>query len=100
MITIPKLKKITLKELRKEWIWIKSIEVDNSPIQKVSAEFITVLKDGENYINSEAYAKRIKGLPVLGLSQAKWLVDNQDKLPELKDLLGKVYIDFLGTVVL
>lgn len=94
---IPALKKIK-EDLQAKYPFIKSIEKDESPTKAVDCNFISVLKNGESGINGEEYQKRVPK-NVLGLSQAVWLLEHQDKFPELKELLGKVYIDFPATIV-
>jgi hypothetical protein len=99
-ITIPALPRPTLKELQEKWPWIQSIESDRSPEEAVTLELDTVLKKGENYISGMEYERRIKDIPVLGYQQAVCLVEHQDEFPEFKKLCGKIYIDFLGLMVL
>lgn len=99
-ITIPKLKKPTLKKLQREYSWIRSIESDTSPEEEVTLDLISVLKKEESYISKGVYEERIRTLPSLGYSQATWLAEHQDEFPEFMALLGKVYIDFSGLVVL
>ena len=99
-ITIPALPRPTLKELQEKWPWIQSIESDRSPEEAVTLELDTVLKKGENYISGMEYERRIKDIPVLGYQQALWLFEHQDKYPKFKKLCGKIYIDFLGLMVL
>ena len=36
---------------------------------------------------------------LLGYQQLAWLVEHQDKYPVFMDLLGKIYVDFSGLVV-
>ncbi len=99
-IIIPALPRPTLKEVGANASYITSIKSDTSPIEAVTLELCTVLKEDEEYTNGEEYESRIASLPVLGYQQAAWLVENQDKFPELLALLGKIYIDFPATVVL
>lgn len=96
-IKIPALKRLTLEELKKHRSYISSIEKDESTEEEVVMELTTVLKDGEDYIDGKEYEKRIKKLPLLGFQHLIWLTENQPK--ELKDVLGKIYIDFPGIVV-
>ena len=100
-ITIPQLKKPTLKNLKNHYPWIKSIESDTSPTSEVSLELLNLVPEGGDYIKGEEYTKRREGLPLLGYQHAKWLVEHQDE-PELavfKAFCGKVYIDFPGLIV-
>ena len=97
-IQIPKLKKPTLQELKAKYPWIHSIESDSSPEEAVTLELDTVLEARENYISGKEYEKRRKDIPVLGYSQAEWLVEHQDEFPELKAELGKIYVDFPATM--
>src|SRR3990167_467424 len=100
-LLIPQLKKPTLKELKKTYPWIKSIESDTSPTQQVSLEILNLVRGGEKHIPCEEYTKRREGLPLLGYQQATWLVQHQDdpELAKFKALCGKVYIDFPALTV-
>jgi hypothetical protein len=101
-IQLPGLKRPTLKELQSKYDWIKSIERDTSTEEAVTLVFFTVLvpSDG-NSINGKEYEKRIalKHNSLLGFQHMMWLIEHQDEFPELKPLLGKIYIDFPGIVV-
>ena len=102
-IPIPALERPTSSELRKKLSWIKSITRDSSPISEVTLRLATVLRIGEgDSIDGHEYNRRVmpKHNILLGFQHASWLVDNQDILPgEFRDLLGEVYIDFPGLVV-
>src|SRR3990167_7564614 len=102
-LLIPQLKKPTLKELKKTYPWIKSIESDTSPTQQVSLEILNLVRGGEKHIPCEEYTKRREGLPLLGYQQAAWLVQHQDddgpEFEAFRDLRWTVYIDFPATVV-
>lgn len=98
-ITIPALKRPTSKALKKERDWIKSIESDSSPTAEVTLNLGTLLEQDEDFINGDEYAKRRQGLPMLGYQHARWLVENQEKFPAFMKLLGEMYIDFPGTIV-
>src|SRR3990167_6080873 len=100
-LLIPQLKKPTLKELKKTYPWIKSIESDTSPTQQVSLEILNLVRGGEKHIPCEEYAKRREGLPLLGYQQAAWLVQHQDEpeLAEFKALCEMVCIDFPALTV-
>ena len=99
-ITIPALAQPTLDTLRSKYSFIKSIERDTSPVEAVILNLGTVLTTDENSISGSKYESRIMPLPTLGYQQATWLVEHQDEFPEFMTLLGKVYIDFPGLVVL
>src|SRR3990167_9478658 len=100
-LLIPQLKKPTLKELKKTYPWIKSIESDTSPTQQVSLEILNLVRGGEKHIPCEEYQKRREGLPLLGYQHAAWMVAHQDDpaLAVFKALCGKVYIDFPALTV-
>src|SRR3990167_3659558 len=102
-LLIPQLKKPTLKELKKTYPWIKSIESDTSPTQQVSLEILNLVRGGEKHIPCEEYTKRREGLPLLGYQQATWLVQHQDdpELAKFKALCWKFcfYIDFHALIV-
>lgn len=101
-IQLPALKRPTLKELQANNHWIKSIERDNSTEAPVTLTLATVLvPDDDGSINGKEYEKRIalKHDSLLGFQHRQWLLEHQDEFPELKALLGKVYIDFPGLVV-
>src|SRR3990167_9036913 len=102
-LLIPQLKKPTLKELKKTYPWIKSIESDTSPTQQVSLEILNLVRGGEKHIPCEEYTKRREGLPLLGYQQATWLVQHQDdpELAKFKALCWKFYfyIDFPALIV-
>ena len=97
-IAIPALPRPTLEELQNEWNWIARIEKDDSPETEVALEIGTVLKDGESRIGGREYGKR-RPAARLGCQHAKWLVEHQDEFPGFAALLGKIYIDFPGLVV-
>jgi hypothetical protein len=100
-IEIPALPRPTLDELRARGRFhrIESL-YDISPTDKVTLVLGTVFNvDEKSTINSKEFRFRIAAMSNinLGLQQATWLVENQDKFPELMALVEKVYIvDFLG----
>jgi len=101
-IEIPALPRPTLEELQKEYSSIKSIERDTSPVEPVTLTLSIVLLPWEtNAISGVEYEHRIaaKHEVLLGFQQRRWLVENQDKFPEFMALLGKIYLDFPGIVV-
>ena len=62
----------------------------------------TVLREGETgSINGTEYERRLapKQNVILGFQHRQWLLEHQTEFPELMALLGKVYIDFSGLVV-
>jgi hypothetical protein len=105
-LSIPVLNRPTLKEIQKEWSYIKSIESDSSTEKAVEIEFVSVLKEGESYITGSEYEARLKARTdvILGFQHRKWLIDNQEN-PVVKEALealrkeGVWYIDFPGLVV-
>ena len=101
IIRIPALARPTLEGLQSKFDWIKRIEVDTSPVEPVVLVLGTVLRVGENAINGVEYQRRRapKIDVCLGYQQAIWLVEHQNEFPKLMALLGKIYIDFPGLVV-
>jgi hypothetical protein len=101
-IQIPALPRPTLAELKANWSWIRSIERDTSPTEPVSLVLGTVLCEGEtDSINGTEYERRLapKQDVLLGFQHRQWLLEHQAEFPEFMALLGKVYIDFSGLVV-
>jgi len=103
-IQIPALPRPTLVELRAKHSWVKAeggIERDFSPVEPVTLKLGSVLLPNEERIDGSQYEVRLtpKLNLLLGYQHAVWLVENQDKFPELMKLLGEVYIDFPGLVV-
>lgn len=99
-IRIPALARPTLADLQKHGV--RRIERDSSPTGEVNFNLATILRAGEEgHISGSDYEARIAahlGL-VLGYQHRQWLIANQDEFPEFTALLGKVYIDFPGIVV-
>jgi hypothetical protein len=103
-LQIPALLRPTLAELRSKYDWIgeeNGIERDSSPTEAVTLKLATILLGNERSVNGQKYEERIapKLDIILGYQQAIWLVEHQDEHPEFMALLGKVYIDFTGLVV-
>ena len=100
-IQIPALPRPTLEELQAKFNWVKSIERDTSTTEATTLKLGTVLRTDETSINGKEYELRLapKLNVLFGYQHATWLVENQDKSPELMVLLGKIYIDFPGLVV-
>ena len=106
VIQVPALPRPTLEELKARYSWIERIERDDSPVCPVTLRLATVLKSGEDSINGATYERRLvpRHSMLLGLQHRDWLVANQNNLPEptrtaLKALLGKIYLDFPGLIV-
>jgi len=106
VIQVPALPRLTLEELKARYSWIERIERDDSPVCPVTLRLATVLKSGEDSINGATYERRLvpRRSMLLGLQHRDWLVANQNNLPEptrtaLKALLGKIYLDFPGLIV-
>ena len=106
VIQVPALPRLTLEELKARYSWIERIERDDSPVCPVTLRLATVLKSGEDSINGATYERRLvpRHSMLLGLQHRDWLVANQNNLPEptrtaLKALLGKIYLDFPGLIV-
>ncbi|HUX35974.1 MAG TPA: hypothetical protein VMV71_02990 [Candidatus Paceibacterota bacterium] len=103
-IQISALARPTLGQLREKYSWIKEeggIERDTSPTEAITIKLGTVLRPDEERVNGAEYEKRIAPKLNLGLGyqHALWLVEHQEEFPEFMALLGKVYIDFPGLVV-
>ena len=102
VIEIPALPRPTLGELQAKYGWIKKIERDTSPTGPVTLVLGTVLPEGEtNSIDGAEYERRLapKQDVLLGFQHRQWLLEHQAEFPGLMTLLGKVYIDFPGLVV-
>jgi len=99
LIPMPALARPTLAELEK--YGIVKIEADNSPTEVTTFQLGTVLKPGEDVIGGTEYEIRRRPLVgrLYGYQQAIWFVEHQDEFPEFMALLGKVYIDFPGLIV-
>ncbi|MBI2121973.1 MAG: hypothetical protein HYT98_02515 [Candidatus Sungbacteria bacterium] len=103
-IQIPALPRPTLAGLREKYSWIRkedSIELDTSPTESVTLVLGTVLLPDELRIDGIEYELRRTSLAgrMFGYQQLEWLVEHQDEHPVLKALLGKIYIDGCGLVV-
>jgi hypothetical protein len=101
VIQIPALPRPTLSNLQVKRSWIKSIERDISPTEPVTLVLATVLRESEGSINGAEYERRLtpKRDVLLGYQHRQWLLEHQAESPALMALLGKVYIDFPGLVV-
>ena len=100
-LSIPALPRPTLQELQAKFSWIKSIERDTSPTDAVILKLGTVLRPDEERVNGTEYERRLVLKPglCLGYQQAVWPTEHQDEFPAFMALLGKIYIDFSGLVV-
>ncbi len=104
-IHIPALPAMSLQEIQawsnERFSWVKSIERDSAPTEAVTLTLVTVLREGEDRIPGKEYERRIAPHQdlILGIQQAIWLEEHQDEFPEFMALLGKIYIDFSGMVV-
>ncbi|MDO8664502.1 MAG: hypothetical protein Q7K44_03095 [Candidatus Liptonbacteria bacterium] len=101
-IKIPALARPTLKQLREDYPWRhwKKIEYDVSTEKAIELKLGTVFRLGD-VVSGPEYEKRISPHlnACLGSQQALWLRRHIDEFPELKPLLGKIYIDFPGVVM-
>ncbi len=109
---IPALKRPSLADVKASWDGIRSIECDDSTEGEVTVRLATVLKSDEPQIVGGDYERRLMKLRgeggLLGFQHWKWFLANWDK-PEailddkvraaLKSLIGNVYIDFPGIIV-
>lgn len=102
-IPIPALPRPTLGELQSRYGWIRNIERDDSSEGPVTLRLVTVLKPKETSINGPTYGERLEPLKgkgqLFGFQHQQWLLEHQNKFLDLMALLGKVYIDFPGIVV-
>ena len=106
VIQIPALPRPTLEVLTARYPLIVSIERDDSPECPVTLRLATVLKSDEDSIDGPTYEQRLASRRsiLLGLQHRDWLVAHQDELPEaartaLRALIGNVYMDFPGLIV-
>jgi len=101
-IQLPALKRPTLKYLQSKYGWIKFIERDTSTEEPVTLTLATVLAVGSTAsINGREYEARIEEHlnALLGFQHYEWLLEHQAEYLQLMALLGKIYIDFPGIVV-
>ncbi len=103
-VQIPALTRPTLAELREKFLWIRAengIERDVSPEGEVTLVLGTLLRLGESSISGQEYERRVAlvSRPFLGYQQLNWLVEHQDEHPALMALLGQIYVDGPGLVV-
>jgi len=102
---IPALPAPTLEDIQTKFngrfSWVKSIERNTAPTEAVTLKLVTVLREDESKIVGAEYERRIAPHQdlILGFQQAAWLEEHQDEFPEFMALLGKIYIDFSGIVV-
>ncbi len=101
-IRMPALSRPALDELQDRFPWIKAIEQDTSLEESVSFTLATVLRTNETRIGGEVLMLRLASIPrgLLGYQHLRWLLDHEAECPEFMALLGKVYIDFPGIIVL
>ncbi len=100
-IELPALPRPTLEELQKDWAGIESIERDTSTTEATTLTLFTVLRPTEkDSINGSEYERRIavRQNSLLGYQHRNWVIEHQDE-PALKELLGKIYIDFPALIV-
>ncbi|MBI3589536.1 MAG: hypothetical protein HY093_03975 [Candidatus Liptonbacteria bacterium] len=100
-IPIPALPRLSLAEIQTKFPWVKSIERDTSPTEAGTLNLATILRPDENQVAGAEYERRIAPNfnSLYGLQQGLWLVDHQDEHPAFKALLGKIYINLSGLVV-
>jgi len=101
-IRMPTLPRPSLEELQERDTWIKAIEQDASPEESVIFTLATVLRTNEVRIGGEELMLRLASRPrgLLGHQHLRWLLDHEAEYPELMALLGRIYIDFPGIIVL
>lgn len=101
-IPMPALPRPTLEVIQPKFSWVKKIERDTSPTEAGVLNLTTILRPSEEKVNGEEYERRIATRlgSLYGPQHALWLVDHQDEHPVFKALLGKIYIDFSGMVVM
>lgn len=103
VIQIPALKRPTLKRVQESWSNIEKIERDNSTEEAVTLRLATVLKCARSSIDAEIYERRLLPLRnqgrLLGFQHRQYLLKVQRKYPTLMMLLGEIYIDFPGIIV-
>ncbi len=103
VIQMPALKRPTLEEIRVSWSYIQRIERDDSTEEPVKLRLSTVLKSTEGSIDGATYERRLTVLRgkggLLGFQHRQYMLKVQREYPALMALLGKVYIDFPGIIV-
>ena len=101
-IRIPALPRPSLKELQERAPWIEAIERDTSPEKPITLTLATVICENEVRIGGEILMLRHASIPreLLGFQHLRWLLDHKAECSEFAALLGKVYVDFPGIIVL
>ena len=104
-IKLPALKRYTLEQLQEKYPGMDIVSVeDTSTEEEVTLSLATVLVPSDKgSIGGEEYWKRVvaKLSSLLGIQHRDWLIEHQAE-PECQAfmaLLGKVWIDFLGTIL-
>jgi hypothetical protein len=102
-IVIPALPRPTSAELHAKYAWIRKedgIKLDISPTEVVTLRLGTLLRLDEERIDTAEYERRRASLTgQFGYQQLEWLVKHQDEHSAFKALLGKIYIDGTGLIV-
>ena len=100
VIPVPALDRPTLGQIRSRWGHVKQVW-NTSPVEEVTLVLGTFLGPEEKWISGGEYARRRNSFfgDFLGVQHALWIEEHQDEFPDLKGLLGEVYIDFPGTVL-
>lgn len=93
-MTIPAIKKASLKTIQKSFSWAKSIEKDTSVTKKGEVEVVNPLKEEENLISGKEMESRFEG-NLLGFQHALYFKEHQEKFNLDKEL----YYLFPGTVL-
>ena len=91
-----------MEYLQSKYDWVKSIERDTPTEEPVTLSLVTVLAAGStDFIDGKEYELRIGEHlnSLLGFQHRQWLLEHQAEFPEFMALLGKIYIDFPGIVV-
>lgn len=103
VIEIPARKRPTLADVQASWGYIEKIERDDSTEEPVTLRLSTVLKSTEGSIDGPTYERRLTVLRgngrLLGFQHRKFMFEVQKQYPALMALLGEVYIDFSGIIV-
>jgi hypothetical protein len=100
-IVFPALRRPTLAEIVGYDRSITAIERDTSPVAPVTLKLANLLATGENYIDGGQYADRLARTQkvLLGYQHRQWLLKLQREHQDFMSLLGKVYVDFPGIVI-
>ena len=98
-IRIPALPKVAKEKIAALYDKIKWLKADDSPEGEVVMTLATALFEGEWHINKREFLERLPDVEKpLGVSQALWLSENYQNLPEeIKKALVNIFLEFPAT---